>query len=216
MHRVTMTAFILHYWKNARLDLLGLLACAFLLCSYSNAARAEPIAAEISRLQFERVGDAVLLSATVNFELSTAVEDALLKGVAIIFVAEADVLRERWYWTNRKVVSTARHMRLTYQPLTRRWRLNVASGTITNARMALALNQNFESLPDALAAVQRLYRWKIAELAELEPDQRYLVDFRFRLDTSQLPRPFQIGTLFESEWNISASARQPLVWETDK
>lgn len=216
MQPVTMTAFISHYWKNARLDLLGLLACACLLCSYPEAARAESAAAEISQLQFERVGDAVLLSATVNFELSAAIEEALLKGVAMIFVAEADVLRERWYWTNRKVVSTARHMRLTYQPLTRRWRLNVASGTITNARMAMALNQNFDSLSDALAAVQRLYRWKIAELAELDPEQRHLVEFRFRLDTSQLPRPFQIGTLFQSDWNISASSRQPLVWESEK
>jgi hypothetical protein len=42
------------------------------------------------------------------------------------------------------------------------------------------------------------------------------VEFRFRLDMSQLPRPFQIGTLGQSDWNISASSRQPLVLESDK
>jgi len=30
------------------------------------------------------------------------------------------------------------------------------------------------------------------------------VVFRFRLDTSQLPRPFQIGVVGHSDWNISA------------
>lgn len=134
----------------------------------------------------------------------------------MIFVAEADVFRERWYWTNKKVVSAERHMRLAYQPLTRRWRLNVASGLITNAGLGVALNQNFEALPDALAAVQRLSRWRIADISELDLEQRHLVEFRFRLDMSQLPRPFQIGTLGQADWNIVGSSRQPLVLESGK
>ncbi len=134
----------------------------------------------------------------------------------MVFVAEADVLRERWYWTNKKVASTERHMRLAYQPLTRRWRLNVASGLITNAGLGLVLNQNFEALPDALAAVQRLSRWKIADVSDLDLEQRHLVEFRFRLDLSQLPRPFQIGMLGQTDWNISVSSSQLLALENTK
>jgi len=211
-----MTAFITHCWKNARLDLIGLMACACLVWGCPGSARAEAPMTEISLLKFERVGDAVLLTATVKFDLSAAIEEALLKGVPMIFVAEADVFRERWYWTNKKVVSVERHMRLAYQPLTRRWRLNVASGLITNAALGVALNQNFETLSDALAAVQRLSRWKIADVSELDLEQRHLVEFRFRLDVSQLPRPFQIGTLGQSDWDISASSRVPLVLESVK
>ena len=211
-----MTAFITHCLKNARLDLIGLLACACLVWGHTESARAESPATELSLLRFERAGEAVLLTATIKFELPAAVEDALLKGVPMIFVAEADVFRERWYWTNKKVVSAERHMRLAYQPLTRRWRLNVASGLITNAALGVALNQNFETLPDALAAVQRLSRWKIADVSEIDFEQRNLVDFRFRLDISQLPRPFQIGTLGQADWNISVSSRQPLVLEGGK
>jgi hypothetical protein len=131
----------------------------------------------------------------------------------MIFVAELELFRERWYWTNKRVASAERHMRLAYQPLTRRWRLNVASGTITNAALAVALNQNFDALPDALAAVQRLSRWKVADLADLDLEQQHLVVFRFRLDTSQLPRPFQIGTLGQTDWNIDFLIRQPLSME---
>ena len=213
---VTMTAFITHCLRNARLDLIGLLALACLLSGWPAPARAQAPATEISVLRVERAGDALLLSASVKFELSAAVEDALLKGVAMIFVAEADVFRERWYWTNKNVVSAERHMRLAYQPLTRRWRLNVASGLITNTGLGVALNQNFDSLADALAAVQRLSRWKIADVTELDLAQRHMVEFRFRLDMSQLPRPFQIGTLGQAEWNISVSSSQPLTLETAK
>ncbi len=209
-------AFITHCLKSARLDLIGLLACACLVWGAPGAALADAPATEISLLKLERAGDSVLLTATIKFELPTAVEEALLKGVALIFVAEAEVMRERWYWTNKKVVSAERHMRLAYQPLTRRWRLNVASGLITNAGLGMALNQNFDALPDALAAIQRLSRWKIADTSEIDLEQRHLVDFRFRLDASQLPRPLQIGTLGQTDWDISATIRRPLALEAAK
>ena len=211
-----MMAFITHCLKNARLDLVGLLVCACLTLGSVAEVHADAPATDISLIKFERAGDSVLLTATVKFELPAAVEEALLKGVALIFVAEADVLRERWYWMNKKVVSVERHMRLAYQPLTRRWRLNVASGLITSAGLGMALNQNFDALPDALAAVQRLSRWKIAETSELDLDQHNFVDFRFRLDMSQLPRPLQIGTLGQTDWDISTSTRRPLVLEAVK
>jgi hypothetical protein len=131
-----MTAFITLCLKNARLDLLGLLLGVCLGWSPCALVRAESAAPDISSLKFERSADAVLLSANVRFELSSAIEEALLKGVPMIFVAELELFRERWYWTNKRVANAERHMRLAYQPLTRRWRLNVASGTITNAALA--------------------------------------------------------------------------------
>ncbi|MEI7763771.1 MAG: DUF4390 domain-containing protein [Comamonadaceae bacterium] len=202
--------------KSARLDLIGLLVCACLAWSYGSAARAEAPLTEVSAFRLEREGEAILLTANVKFELSAAVQDALLKGVPMVFVAEADTFRERWYWTNKRVLSAERHMRLAYQPLTRRWRLNVASGLITQAGLALALNQNFDSLTDALAALQRLSRWKIGDISDQDLEQRHYVEFRFRLDMSQLPRPFQIGTLGQTDWNISASSSQTLTLDSLK
>ena len=208
-----MTASFLPCLKSARLDLIGLLVCACLGWTVSAAARAEAPATEVSPLKFERVGDSVLLSATVKFDLSAAIEEALQKGVPVIFVAQVNVFQERWYWTNKRVLSAERHMRLVYQPLTRRWRLNAASGMITPAGLGVALNQNFETLPDALGAVQRLARWKIADIGELELDKNYYAEFRFQLDASQLPRLFQIGTLGQADWNIEALVKQPLTIE---
>jgi hypothetical protein len=199
-----------------RLDWVVLLACVCVLGLMPHTAAAQSVAAEVTALKLEREGDALLLSANVKFELPPVVEDALLKGVALIFVAEAQVFRERWYWTNKKVANTERHMRLAYQPLTRRWRLNLASGMITNAGLGVALNQNFDTLADALTAVQRLSRWKIADLADMDNQQAHQLEFRFFLDVSQLPRPLQMGTLGQTDWNISASASMPLALEPGK
>jgi hypothetical protein len=170
--------------------------------------------AEVTQLRQERSEDGVLLSATVHFPMPPQVQDALLKGIPMFFVAEAALLRDRWYWYDKQVSNAQRHMRLSYQPLTRRWRLQVSATQIGNS--GLALGQTFDTQEEAVRAVQSIARWKIAELSDLEPDARYSVDFRFRLDVSQLPRPFQIGAVGHAEWNISASRSQRVAVETGR
>lgn len=206
-----MTAFITHCWKNARIDLIRLLVCACLIGSAPAPLWAQSAATEVSQLKFERVDDSLVLSANVGFELSDAVEDALHKGVAMVFFAEATVYRQRWYWMDKRVARAQRHMRLTHQPMTRRWRLNVTSEAAPTA--TTALNQSFDSLPDALAAIQRISRWKVADFSVLDTEQAHSVQFSFSLDVSQLPRPFQIGTLGQSDWTVSVSTRQALILE---
>jgi len=134
----------------------------------------------------------------------------------MVFVAEADVLRERWYWYDKKLASVQRQMRLAYQPLTRRWRLNINAGIASGAPAGLALNQSLDTLAQALSTIKRVSRWRIADTAELDPGLKYKVEFRFRLDLTQLPRPFQIGTLGQTEWDIAATAVAPLSFENTK
>ena len=134
----------------------------------------------------------------------------------MVFLAEADVVRQRWFWTDKKLASAQRHMRLAFQPLTRRWRLNVASGPMTNNSLGLALNLNFDSMEEALSTLLRISAWKIADAGVIDPDATLRVDFRFSLDMNQLPRPFQIGAFGQSDWNISATASQLIGPESRK
>ncbi len=198
-----MTAFITHCWRRARADLSALLVCA--LCWAGLPLQAQPARVEVVQLDVQRNGEAVELGATLRFELPAIVQDALLKGVPVIFVEEAEVFRERWYWLDKRVAGAQRQMRLVYQPLTRRWRLGMGS-----AESGAALAQTFDSLEEALGVIRRVAGWRIAELSELEAGSRHRLEFRFRLDTAQLPRPLQIGTLGESDWVLTASASRIL------
>ncbi|MBX9818688.1 MAG: DUF4390 domain-containing protein [Burkholderiaceae bacterium] len=159
-------------------------------------------AAEIVSFELERGNEELSLTAQLQFELSATVEEALLKGIPMVFVAETELLRERWYWYDKSVASSARHLRLAFQPLTRRWRLNISSGAASATGQGLALNQSFDTLQQALAAIKRISRWRVAGANELDPAVRYRFEFRFRLDLGQLPRPFQIGAIGQSEWDI--------------
>jgi Domain of unknown function (DUF4390) len=179
-----------------------LLGAGSLIGTNAYAVDANP--AEIAALRVERADDGLYLSATLNFELPSAVEEALLKGVPMTFVSEADVYRDRWYWYDKRVSVASRSIRIAYQPLTRRWRVNVASGTVASPATGIALTQHFDNLPDALATVRRIARWKIADNADVDIDARHNIEYRFKLDLSQLPRPLQIGVAGQSEWSINA------------
>ncbi|MEB0112853.1 DUF4390 domain-containing protein [Variovorax sp. RTB1] len=172
------------------------------LAGVTKPALADSPQASITQMRLEEADDGIYLTAQVQFELPLGVGEVLDKGIAIYFVVDAELYRERWYWADRKVGSATRHMRLAYQPLSRRWRLNVSSVPIANAGLGVSLNQNFDSLPEALDAIKRVGRLRLADRSEVGDEATQPVQFSFRLDTTQLPRPFQIGVAGQADWNI--------------
>ncbi len=167
-------------------------AAALLLAlgvGYGAGARAASDAIELTRLEAVRTEQGVLLDFEARFELPQGVEGALQKGVALHFVAEAELMRERWYWRDKRIARTSRTWRLSYQPLTFSYRVSLGG-----------LSQTYSTLSDALRSLQRLNRWRIADLGDGE-DGEY-VDFRYRLDVDQLPRPLQITIGSQPEWSL--------------
>lgn len=176
----------------------------------SFAAHGQPQKPQVFQLNLQRTPEALYLSARMELSPEQVVEEALLKSVPLYFVWQADVYRQRWYWTDRRVASVTRTLRLAYQPLTRRWRVSLSNdaGAIAGgAGLQYALHQNYDSLADALAGVGRVTRWKIAEATRLPADESHYLEFAFRLDLSLLPRPFQIGIGNQREWNIEVRDR---------
>lgn len=145
---------------------------------------------EFAEFEVARSEEGVMLSFALRFDLPRGVEDALTKGVPLYFVADTEVFRDRWYWRDKSIARNSKVWRIAYQPLTRKYRVSFGG-----------LNQNFDSLTDALASVRRVTAWKIADSREID-DGRHYVEFRYRLDTTLLPRPMQIGIGGQPEWTL--------------
>jgi len=154
---------------------------------------ARALAAELTAFDLSRDEDGVYLSYGVEFELGRSVDDALVKAVPLFFVAEAEIFRDRWYWRDRRVAHTVRTWRVVYQPLTSTYRVTTIGG----------LSQTHATRADAFASISRAARWKVAEPGQLEEGGRHYLEFQFRLDTAQLPRPMQIGISGEPDWQLS-------------
>lgn len=155
---------------------------------------------ELSSFDLVHNEEGVFLSYGVNLELSRSVDDALGKAVPLFFVAEAEVFRNRFYWRDQRVGYAVRRWRIVFQPLTSTYRITFDGG----------LSQNYASRAEAFAAIGRSAGWKIAESAQIEEGSRHYVEFSFRLDTSQLPRPMQIGIGGQADWAMSVQRTQKL------
>ncbi len=152
-----------------------------------------------------RTTEGLYLTARLNLQPSSVVEEALLKGVPLYFVWRAEVLRDRWYWTDQRLASAVRTWRLVYQPLTGRWRLSMATDAGSSgggAGLQYALHQNFDTLHEALANIGRVVRWRLADGGRLDADRDERVEWSFQLDLGLLPRPFQIGVANQDGWLI--------------
>ena len=158
---------------------------------------AETQTPELSQFAVTRGEDGLLLDFAVRFDLPRSVEDALLKGVPLYFVADVDLFRERWYWRDQRINRVTRTWRLAYQPLTRTYRVSFGG-----------LNQSFDSLADAVASVRRMSRWKLGEPAQIEDGEHYYVEFSYKLDTTLLPRPMQIGIGGQPDWTLQLEKTQ--------
>lgn len=165
--------------------------------------------AKVRQWQLSPEADGLQLSASLDFGLGQALQDALHKGVPLHFVARADVRSPRWYWRDGKIARVERRMRLSYSPLSRRWQLTPLHG---GGSAEVNLRLTYASLDEALVAVRHINSWTIAPAQRLKAGQDYEVHFHFYLDLAQLPKPFQIGLNAQSEWKIDARASRKGVW----
>lgn len=164
---------------------------------------------QVKSFDLTHESDGLFLSAQLGISLSSAMVDALNKGVPLYFVATAQVVKERWYWRDAVLVQTSRHMRLVYQPLTRRWRLNASSSPLASSGLGVSLSQNFPVLEDAVNAMGRFAHWQVASSDQLARLEGQNVQFTFEIDSKQLPRPFVIGQAGNADWALSTSFIEP-------
>lgn len=174
-----------------RLDGLAVLAALLLALAWPPAAKAEGI--EVRRASVNLFDDGYVLEAEFGITLTPALEDALNKGIALYFVLDFELVRPRWYWFNEKLANARQHYRLSYNALTRQYRVGVGT-----------LYQHFATLAEALAFLSRVRVREVAERGALAKGAVYTAAVRLRLDTSQLPRPFQITAVGSREWNIGS------------
>jgi hypothetical protein len=137
--------------------------------------------------------DTALLEADFDVVLNPTLEGALNKGIPLYFLLEFEVIRPRWYWVNEKILTSQQQYRLSYNALTRQYRIGVGN-----------LYQNFGTLAEALDFMGRVRRREEIEPGTLRKDTTYAAALRLRLDTTQLPKPFQLNTFGSRDWNLGS------------
>ncbi|MGV3741907.1 MAG: DUF4390 domain-containing protein [Burkholderiaceae bacterium] len=169
---------------------------AFLQAVVQPLAHADQV--EVIQARVESSEEGYRLSAAFDLELNRELEDAIARGIPLYFTTEVQVIRPRRYWFDETTLTTSQTVRISYNVLTRQYRAAIDGG----------LYRNFTSLDEAMSVVRNPGRWVFAEKDVLKPGETYHAFVRMGLDVAQLPKPFQVNALNNSDWRLSSDWKQ--------
>ncbi|MBN3752974.1 DUF4390 domain-containing protein [Paraburkholderia sp. Tr-20389] len=174
------------------LRLVAALWIALALClTAAGPARAESIAVQRASLQSD--GSGWSLDARFEFELNSNLEDAVNKGIPLYFTTDFELSRPRWYWFDEQPVSVSQSIRLSFQPLTREYRVSTGG-----------LQLGFGSLNEALAVIKHVTSWHVIDRNQVHVGETYNASVRMQLDVALMPKPFQIDAVNNRDWNLAS------------
>ena len=171
---------------HSRLLLAVLLVCTSLLVRGDEA--------EVREAALRALEDGLVLDAQFEFELTPRLAEVVQNGVPLYFVVEFEMTRRRWYWLDEKAAARSLQLRLSYHPLSRQYRLSTG-----------LLQQTFQDLDDALNVMKRVRSWLVVDRTVDFADADYEAAVRFRLDTTQLPRVFQLSALTSRDLHLETA-----------
>jgi len=148
---------------------------------------------EVRKAALVASGKSYFLEAEFDITLTRTLEEALSKGVPLYFLFEYELNLQRWYWFNDQVATGQQQYRLSFNALTRQYR--VAVGT---------LYENFVTLGEALQFLSKVRVGEVTETERLSKGASYTAGVRLRLDGTQLPRPFQVSAVGSREWSVGS------------
>ncbi len=172
---------------------LAIAALLVAITAFAFAPRAAAEGINIVRANVVSGADGYRLDAEFDIQFSPRLEEAVNRGVALNFVVEFELSKPRWYWFDEKPVQLSQTYKITYTPLLRQYRLS--SG---------AAYQNFTRFDEVVGALSRVRGWPVAESGALRRQGEYQAAIRMRLDTTQLPKPFQLNAVASNDWNLAS------------
>ena len=166
------------------------LAC-LALAAGAGMARGDGI--EVRDLALRAAEAGMVLDADFALELSPRLADMVANGVPLFFSVEFELTRERWYWFDENTASRRLEVGLSYHALTRQYRLTAGP-----------LQQTFATLEEAIRGLMRVRNWLVLDRTVSFADTDYQAAVRMRLDTAQLPKPFQLNAISSRDWTLDS------------
>ncbi|MFZ3322180.1 MAG: DUF4390 domain-containing protein [Usitatibacter sp.] len=170
---------------------VALASLAFLSFAVPLAHAADGITVNSSSL--EATDDGWQLNSEFNITFSPRLEEAVNRGVPLYFVVEFELARPRWYWFDEKPIQLTQTYKISYTPLLRQYRISVGNAS-----------QNFTRFDEVTRVLSRLRGLPVAAKGSLANGVAYQASVRMRLDTAQLPKPFQFDAISSRDWSLAS------------
>ncbi len=145
------------------------------------------------------VDQRVYLSTDVSLQLSGLARSALESGVALEFDTDIEVSRQVNFWPDQTLRRYQISHRLSYQELTRSYRLE---------RLQTGDRVSFRNLKDALHSMASLRDLMLLPVSELKGGKRHYGRMELSLDIDALPSPLRTQAYFSRAWKLQGGEQE--------
>lgn len=177
--------------------LVGMLIFSFFLIGVTIQSAYSEGNIKIKSFALEATDAGYQINVDAAIELSNTLEKALEKGIVLYFVIKFALIDTKWYWIDDEVARSKLRIGLSYNALTRQYRLSHRSKS-----------QGFDTLTEALQELGTQHHIPVEEKLQLKRDMEYLASLQVWLDASRLSKPFQLESLSSKEWNLSSEKKE--------
>lgn len=189
-------------WLSNLLRVIGIILLIVASLLTTTVVRAESVI-RIKLVNLIMVDEGYQLNVDSEVVLNSTLEQALKKGVTLYITTKFSLVEPRWYWFDEEVARSKLRMGLSYNALTRQYRLSPKYETWT---------KNFDTLKEALRVLSRMHGYPVTILSDLKQGVDYIATLRIWLDLTLLPKPFQVETLGSKAWHLTSDR---LEWRTN-
>lgn len=135
------------------------------------------------------------LDARLQLVLSSEALEALSSGVPLTIELQIQLIKHRRMWWDDDTAELSVRFELEYRPLSQRYLVrNLNSGD----------QDSFATLYSALNNLGRIQGLPVIDDALLEPDRKYRLRLRARLNTQQYPAPLRFLFFWRSDWQLES------------
>lgn len=174
----------MHFSKNVSLLL-------WLLALLTPAVLAGGNHAHIKSAEMQLREEVWYLQADFDVQLGRGLEEALNKGIELVFLYEFQITKPQKYWFDDEVLTERKLLTLGYHALTKQYLLQSEQH-----------QKAFDTLTDAKRELSQIRDWRLGPRNVMEKGETYQAALKMHLDRSKLPKAIQVDALGESDWDL--------------
>jgi len=167
-----------------------------LLTLTSGAALAQDVEAfVVQRANFNLDQSLMLLDLVVESEIPDYISIALDQGFSVPIMFEVEIMANKKYWFDNRVVSLKQQYRLHYQPM-------------LDSYVVFDVNNSerryFDNRHAAVRFIEVVYNYPMLNIRNLAPGREYYARVRFGIDSDELPLPLKSSSLWDNDWDLKS------------
>ncbi|MCP4432828.1 MAG: DUF4390 domain-containing protein [Gammaproteobacteria bacterium] len=159
---------------------------------------------QIGQAEFQLIDSLLILESRIDIELPEYIEIAVDQGFAVPVSFEVEILEDRKYWLDKKIVSLKQQYLLHYLPM-------------LNSYVVSDINRGtrayFDSRQDAVNSLQQISQYPMFDIGNISADLKVYARMRFGLDSDELPLPLKSSSLWANDWDLQS---EWFSWEIDR